>query len=87
MSASSGARTETRPSTSTSDYILVVDDEEQIRKLITRYLAERGHLCRAAATAEDALSLAAAHPDVIRPGIADVTLADLGVIGSCTPDT
>jgi len=81
MSASSGARTETRPSTSTSDYILVVDDEEQIRILITRYLAERGHLCRSAATAEDALSLAAAHPDpalvltdIRMPGVGGVEL-------------
>ncbi|MGB5162688.1 MAG: HD domain-containing phosphohydrolase [Thermoanaerobaculia bacterium] len=81
MSASSGARTETRPSTSPSDYILVVDDEEQIRNLITRYLAERGHLCRSAATAEDALSLAAAHPDpalvltdIRMPGVGGVEL-------------
>lgn len=81
MSAFSGAQTELRPSTSASGYILVVDDEEQIRNLITRYLAKSGHQCRSAATAEDALSLAAAHPDpalvltdIRMPGVGGVEL-------------
>jgi len=81
MSISSGARTDHRPSGSASGYILVVDDEEQIRDLITRYLEEGGHRCRSAATAEAALSLAEAHPDpalvltdIRMPGVGGVEL-------------
>ena len=81
MSDSPGARTEHRSSATASGYILVVDDEEQIRDLISRYLAESGYRCRAAGTAEDALSVAAAHPDpalvltdIRMPGVGGVEL-------------
>ena len=81
MSVSSGARTEPQTSTSASAYILVVDDEEQIRNLITRYLVERGHRCRSTSSAEDALTLAAEHPapalvltDIRMPGVGGVEL-------------
>ena len=64
-----------------SGYILVVDDEEQIRDLISRYLVRGGHLCRNAATAEEALSLAVEHPDpalvltdIRMPGVGGVEL-------------
>ena len=81
MSDSSGAPAAPRSIASSSDYVLVVDDEEQIRALISRYLEERGHLCRTAATAEEALSLTARYPDpalvltdIRMPGVGGVEL-------------
>ncbi len=81
MSLFSGARDEARPIATSSGYILVVDDEEQIRDLITRYLTADGYQCRTAASAEEALSLALTHPDpalvltdIRMPGVGGVEL-------------
>jgi putative two-component system response regulator len=81
MSVPSGAPPAPRPICSSSDYVLIVDDEEQIRDLISRYLEKSGHLCRTAATAEEALSLAARYPDpalvltdIRMPGVGGVEL-------------
>ncbi|MDR2367531.1 MAG: sigma-54 dependent transcriptional regulator [Deltaproteobacteria bacterium] len=39
--------------------VLIVDDEEHIRKIMSIMLSKRGHLCRMAASAEEALKLVA----------------------------
>jgi putative two-component system response regulator len=66
---------------SRSGYILVVDDEEQIRDLMTRHLTGSGHRCRTAASAEEALEIAASRPnpalvltDIRMPGAGGVEL-------------
>ncbi len=81
MNASPEARSPDRESGSAPGYILVVDDEEQIRDLISRYLVEGGHQCHTAATAEEALAVAATYPDpalvltdIRMPGVGGVEL-------------
>ncbi|MHB1131544.1 MAG: response regulator transcription factor [Chloroflexota bacterium] len=54
--------------------ILVVEDENILRRLIVRNLASRGHTVRGAATAEEALrSLEADPPDLL---LLDINLPD-----------
>jgi putative two-component system response regulator len=76
-----GVQTEAPITGAASAYILVVDDDEQIRNLICRYLVKAGHDCRDAATAEEALGLALEHPDpalvltdIRMPGVGGVEL-------------
>jgi putative two-component system response regulator len=76
-----GVQTEAPITGASAGYILVVDDEEQIRSLISHYLVKAGHACRNAATAEEALSLAVEHPDpalvltdIRMPGVGGVEL-------------
>ena len=46
-------------------YVLVVDDEESIRKLLTRWLAGWGYQSKEAGSAKDALDLMATEPAAI----------------------
>lgn len=46
-------------------YVLVVDDEEAIRSLLVRWLADWGYATRAAASAEDAIALMTAEPAAV----------------------
>ena len=46
-------------------YVLVVDDEEAIRKLLTRWLTGWGYHSKEAATATDAIDLMTAEPATI----------------------
>jgi DNA-binding NtrC family response regulator len=46
-------------------YILVVDDEESIRKLLMRWLSEWGYESKGAGSADDALQLMSAEPAAI----------------------
>jgi DNA-binding NtrC family response regulator len=46
-------------------YVLVVDDEESIRKLLTRWLEGWGYESKQAGNAEDALALMSAEPAAI----------------------
>ena len=46
-------------------YVLVVDDEESIRKLLTRWLAGWGYESKEAGNAKDALALMAERPAAI----------------------
>jgi DNA-binding NtrC family response regulator len=46
-------------------YVLVVDDEESIRKLLTRWLAGWGYLSKEASNADDALEQMTAEPAAI----------------------
>jgi putative two-component system response regulator len=81
MSESPGAKADYQTDTVSSGYILVVDDEAQIRDLISGYLTKGGYDCLSAATAEDALALTVAHPDpalvltdIRMPGVGGVEL-------------
>jgi putative two-component system response regulator len=81
MSESPGAKADFQTDTVSSGYILVVDDEAQIRDLISGYLTKGGYDCLSAATAEDALALTVAHPDpalvltdIRMPGVGGVEL-------------
>src|SRR5579871_823850 len=52
--------------------ILVVDDDDQVRRLLCRILTGRGHQCECAASAPEArLLLADVRPDVV---VCDVTM-------------
>jgi CheY-like chemotaxis protein len=51
-------------------YVLVVDDEEPIRRLLSRWLIGWGYEAKEAANADDALELMAAEP-------ADIMLCDV----------
>ena len=51
-------------------YVLVVDDEEAIRKLLTRWLSGWGYEAKEAANADDAIDMMAAEP-------ADIMLCDV----------
>jgi CheY-like chemotaxis protein len=51
-------------------YVLVVDDEEAIRKLLTRWLSGWGYETKEAANAENAIDILAAEP-------ADIMLCDV----------
>jgi CheY-like chemotaxis protein len=51
-------------------YVLVVDDEEAIRRLLSRWLTAWGYEAKEAANADDALELMAAEP-------ADIMLCDV----------
>ena len=51
-------------------YVLVVDDEEAIRKLLTRWLSGWGYEAKEAANADDAIDIMAAEP-------ADIMLCDV----------
>jgi CheY-like chemotaxis protein len=51
-------------------YVLVVDDEEAIRKLLTRWLSGWGYEAKEAANAEDAIEIMTAKP-------ADIILCDV----------
>ncbi len=51
-------------------YVLVVDDEEAIRRLLVRWLAAWGYEVKQAANAEDAIEIMAAAP-------ADILLCDV----------
>jgi len=51
-------------------YVLVVDDEEAIRRLLSRWLTGWGYEAKEAANADDALELMAAEP-------ADIMLCDV----------
>ena len=42
--------------TSVQEKVLIVDDEEVIRKLLNRHLSTEGYLCQEASSADDALS-------------------------------
>lgn len=70
--------------------ILVVDDEEQVRNLLSSYLGE-SYLCSKAASADEALQLLAAEPhalviaDVVMPGRNGIEL--LREITARHPDT
>jgi len=63
-------------------YVLVVDDEEAIRRLLTRWLTGWGYEAREAANADDALDLMAAEPaeiilcDVMMPVHDGIWLAE-----------
>ena len=63
-------------------YVLVVDDEESIRKLLARWLAGWGYESKQAANAMDAISQMGAEPaaiilcDVMMPGHDGVWLAE-----------
>ena len=45
--------------------VLVVDDEEGIRRLLTRWLADWGYEAKEAANAEDAVAMMTAEPSEI----------------------
>src|SRR5918997_930030 len=70
--------------------VLVVDDEEQVRNLLSKYLGET-YPCSTAASAEEALQLLAAAPyalviaDVVMPGRNGIEL--LREIAARYPDT
>ena len=51
-------------------YVLVVDDEDAIRRLLVRWLAGWGYEAKQAANAEDAIEIMAAEP-------ADIMLCDV----------
>ena len=51
-------------------YVLVVDDEEAIRRLLTRWLAGWGYEAKEAANADDAIDMMTAEP-------ADIMLCDV----------
>ena len=51
-------------------YVLVVDDEEAIRRLLTRWLSGWGYEAKEAANANDAIDIMAAEP-------ADIMLCDV----------
>jgi len=51
-------------------YVLVVDDEEAIRRLLVRWLADWGYEVKQAANAEDAIDMMAMEP-------ADILLCDV----------
>src|SRR5919106_458212 len=55
--------------------VLVVDDEEALRRLLGRMLASGGHDCELVGTAEDAL-------DALRSGEFDVVLCDVHLPGA-----
>ena len=63
-------------------YILVVDDEESIRRLLTRWLTGWGYECKEAGNADAALELMAVEPatiilcDVMMPGHDGIWLAE-----------
>ena len=63
-------------------YVLVVDDEEAIRRLLTRWLTGWGYEAREAANADDALEIMAAEPaetilcDVMMPVHDGIWLAE-----------
>ncbi len=75
-----------------TETILLVDDEEEIRELAAITLEERGYRVFAAASAEDAITLAEQHrqeirilmTDVVMPGINGVQLAEL--LSKIVPD-
>jgi DNA-binding response OmpR family regulator len=58
-----------------NEHILVVDDEEEIRKLIRIYLENEGYICHLAENGSEAIRLAALHPielivlDVMMPKV------------------
>jgi DNA-binding response OmpR family regulator len=57
-----------------SQYILVIDDEEQIRELIGIYLRKQGFEVASAGTSQDAMALLAQRlPDLV---VLDIGLAD-----------
>jgi DNA-binding NtrC family response regulator len=63
-------------------YVLVVDDEESIRKLLTRWLTGWGYQSKHAANADEAIDLMTADPaaiilcDVIMPARDGIWLAE-----------
>jgi CheY-like chemotaxis protein len=63
-------------------YVLVVDDEEAIRRLLTRWLTGWGYEAKEAANADDALEIMAAEPaeiilcDVMMPVHDGIWLAE-----------
>ncbi|MFZ0772244.1 MAG: PAS domain S-box protein [Candidatus Sulfotelmatobacter sp.] len=60
-----------------SETILLVEDEESVRQLVRDTLASRGYRVLEAANGQDALALAAAHPDTIHLVITDVVMPGL----------
>jgi two-component system, NtrC family, nitrogen regulation response regulator NtrX len=72
-------------------YVLVVDDEESIRKLLTRWLEGWGYQSKQASNAADAITLMDAEPaevvlcDVMMPGQDGVWLAEQ--VGTRWPQT
>lgn len=57
--------------------ILLVEDEEGLRRVVVRLLKRDGHVVQAAASAEEALSMLD-HPD---PPMIDAVIADIGLPG------
>lgn len=63
-------------------YVLVVDDEEVIRRLLARWLADWGYEAKQAANADDAIEIMAAEPaeiilcDVMMPVHDGIWLAE-----------
>ena len=70
--------------------ILVVDDEEQVRRVLTRILREYGYECRMAASVEEALArlvedeYEAVLSDVLMPGESGIAL--LRTLGDAAPE-
>jgi len=64
-----------------NDHILIVDDEEDILKLITNQLTKNGYVCKTAATGEEALaSVEAQRPRLV---LLDLVLPDLSGFEVC----
>jgi len=66
-----------------SHTILVVDDEPEIRKLVTAMLTQRGYRVLTADTGENAIRVMSSHPeidllltDVVSPGMSGPMIAD-----------
>jgi DNA-binding NtrC family response regulator len=54
--------------------ILIVDDDERVRRVMTRWIDQMGHQVKAAADAEEAIH-------VMRGGVVDVALCDMRMPG------
>jgi putative two-component system response regulator len=71
--------------------ILVVDDEEHVRRILARCLEAEGYVCSVAGSGHDALKLMEAQEfhlvlsDIMMPGMSGIEL--LEVIGALYPDT
>jgi signal transduction histidine kinase/ActR/RegA family two-component response regulator len=61
-----------------TEAILLVEDEESVRKLACRTLKERGYTVLTASHPDKALALGARHPDPIRLLVTDVVMPGMG---------
>jgi len=60
-----------------SETILLVEDEDSVRQLVRETLSSRGYRVLEAANGQDALTLAASHPDPIHLIVTDVVMPGL----------
>jgi two-component system, cell cycle sensor histidine kinase and response regulator CckA len=65
------------PAVAVHETVLLVEDEESVRRVVARTLRELGYVVLVAATGEEARSLATHHPDTIHALLTDIVMPNV----------